>query len=300
MSNQFDMTISETAGSSSTSDSSNPSNTSDPSNTSVTFVTGIFHIYQKDYDLTHKTIAKRIEYFEELALTGLQFCVYTDDTYADKIQPLEEKYLNVKVYNIHNIYSTNLGKKIFQYEKEIGCGIGLPKNVNKEKDTKEFLFIMNLKTELLKCAIDYNFFKSDYYAWIDFGIGYIFKQKELTLAYLKSIPSLKFVNEFVYIPGCWDKNNDRYKILINSDHYLTNTISWRYCGGFIIGDRNSICEFCNQCENSYTEFFKKFNVLVWEVNYWTWIERENKFNIIWDFRNHNDFMVVIPEKLIRQ
>lgn len=274
--------------------------TTKTTNTSIVFVTGIFCIYEKDYDIVHKTIDKRIEYFEEFASLGLNICVYTDDIYIEKIQLLEKKYSNVIVHNIHNIYLTNFGKMLLEYEKEIDCKIKLPQVKNEVKDTREFMFIMNLKTELIRYAINANIFNGDYYAWFDFGIGYILKNKTNTLEYVKLIPTLKLVEQFVYIPGCWDTNNERWKNLLSNDDYLINNILWRFCGGIFMGDKQSLLDFCNLCENSFMEFLKKYNTLVWEVNYWAWIEREKNLNIVWEYRNHDDNMLFLPQQIQMQ
>ena len=269
-------------------------------NSNITFVTGMFHLYESDYDTVHKTIEKRIGYFEEFALVGLNICLYTDDVYINRMKLLELKYLNVRVFNIHNIYQTVMGKTLLEYEERNGNKIKLPKNLNALKDTREFLFAMNLKTELIKYAIEQDCPNSNYYMWFDFSIGYIFKNRLVTFQYIKNIPMLEFNENFVYIPGCWNKDAEKYNKLIMNDDYLINSVVWRFCGGIIFGDKTNLLNFCNIAENSFGEFLTQFNTLVWEVNYWTWIEREKKFNFVWDYRDHNDLMLILPDKILKQ
>ncbi len=268
-------------------------------NSNITFVTGMFYLYEIDYDTVHKTIEKRIGYFEEFASAGLNICLYTDDVYIDRMKLLELKYSNVCVFNIHNIYQTNIGKILLEYEKNSGNQLKMPKNLNTLKDTREFMLAINLKTELTKYAIEQDCPNSNYYMWFDFSIGYIFKNRLVTLQYVKNIPMLEFKENFVYIPGCWNKDQDRYNKLIMNDDYLINSIVWRFCGGIIFWDKDKLLNFCNVCESNFGEFLTRFDTLVWEVNYWTWIERENKFNIIWEYRDHNDLMLILPDKTLK-
>lgn len=268
----------------------------------ITFVTGIFHIYVQDYDTINKTIEKRIEHFEKIASLGLCICVYTDDIYINLISPLESKYSNVRVYNINNIWTSEIGKTLLEYKKQSNKEIELPKVRNSLKDTKEFLLIMNMKIELVKKAMNANIFNSNYFMWFDFGIAYIFKDTSNTLEYIKSIEQMNFVNKFIHIPGCW---NEKQMISFglcdanNFNNYMKDRIMWRFCGGIILGDMQTLNDFYDISVGSYLEFFNVYNTLVWETNYWAWIEKYKNFNIDWTYADHNDGIFNIPKNIIK-
>ena len=278
----------------------------------ITFVTGIFNVYEKDYDTANKTIEKRIEHFEKIASLGLCISVFTDDVYIDLINPLKTKYSNIRVYNVGNYWMSETGRILKEYEKKTEKEIELPKIRNILKDTKEFLLLINTKIELVKKAININIFDSNYFMWFDFGIAYIFKDTQNTLKYIQSIEQMNFVEKFVYIPGCWDEKIMRNSGLWNSPNssnfvqnrfdfniYVKEKIMWRFCGGIILGDKQSLINFYNVCVGSQWEFYNTYNTIVWEANYWAWIEKCKNFQIQWGYADHDDGIFKIPEKLLK-
>jgi hypothetical protein len=259
----------------------------------ITFVTGIFNIYETEYD-KNKRVENRINHFESIAKQNIKIDLYTDDKYYDKILYLEKKYPKIKIINLNSIYNTEFSNIITNYEKETNLNLNLPSNRNIKKDTREYLLLINLKIELINNSIKMDEDKDEnkYYYWFDFGLGYVFKNKEETINSMMKILNVKLIDEFIYIPGCW---NGIYK----NDNHLINNIIWRFCGGIIIGDKKSLLEFYNLCKNNYHRFFLKFNTLVWEVNYWAWIEKETNISIKWNYSNHDDSIVYVPENIIK-
>ena len=61
---------------------------------------------------------------------------------------------------------------------------------NPNKDNLQYLFVQCHKTEWIKHAIDVNYFNSDQFIWIDFGIYHIFNNN-LQL-FVECIDSLKY------------------------------------------------------------------------------------------------------------
>ena len=57
-----------------------------------------------------------------------------------------------------------------------------------------------------------------------------------TLLKIKNISKTEFKDDFIYLPGCWN-------FKINNLDYLSNSIVWRFCGGFLIGDKKSLIHF---------------------------------------------------------
>ena len=78
----------------------------------------------------------------------------------------------------------------------------LPSHRTNHHDTKNFMTIMNAKIEFIKKAID--IVESSHYAWIDFSIAHIFRNKEsANFLYMISKSHLK---PCLLFPGCWEKN----------------------------------------------------------------------------------------------
>jgi hypothetical protein len=122
----------------------------------------------------------------------------------------------------------------------------------------------------------------------DFILGNELKEFEINIA--KYLNSKNFNLEFILIPGCWTK--DSYL------NYLYDNIHWRFCGGFFIGDKNTLLKFYNFYLTYFPEFIFKYNKLVWEVNFWTWLESEKHFKFDWFKADHDDSMCILPSNFI--
>ena len=141
----------------------------------MTFVTALYKLDERIYC----TLEMYLNYFKPLADTGIHIHLF--------LQPkLYDEYIG-NIGERSNIYITQLEFEDLPIYKQL-CGVelDLPANRNIEKDTREFMILMNSKVEFVKRAIDQNIFNSTHFAWIDFGISKIIK-KEDTLLKLKDI-----------------------------------------------------------------------------------------------------------------
>jgi hypothetical protein len=134
-----------------------------------------------------------------------------------------------------------LARDLDTYKDLEGFTYSLPTQRTVEKDTKNFLILMNSKLEFLKRAADAT--DSTHYAWIDFSIFHVIKEGLETSAYLKMLAATPLQNTCLLIPGCVDK-------------YLPpfTKISWRFCG-----DLFSVIK--NHFETCTHRFSKSFALL---------------------------------------
>ena len=163
----------------------------------------------------------------------------------------------------------------------------LPINRNNLKDTEKYMFLMLAKLEFLKKTIDINPFGSINFCWFDFSIAYIFKDMDNTLLKIKKISNTTFNERFIYMPGCWN-------FKVDAMDYIKNNIVWRFCGGFLIGDKESLKTFYTASHNCFLTFLNQTKTIVWEVNYWAWLESKGLINPTWYYAEHNDSIVDIP------
>jgi hypothetical protein len=163
----------------------------------------------------------------------------------------------------------------------------LPVNRNNLKDTKEYMFLMLAKLEFIKKTININPFESMNFCWFDFSLAYIFEDMNNTLLKIKQISNTTFKERFIYMPGCWD-------FKVDAVDYLKNNIVWRFCGGFLIGDKESLSRFYTTSHNCFITFLNQTKTIVWEVNYWAWLESKGLINPTWYLADHNDSIVDIP------
>jgi hypothetical protein len=93
------------------------------------------------------------------------------------------------------------------------------------------------------------------------------------------------------MPGCWNFKCENIEALKDS-------ICWRFCGGFFMGDKNSLTSFYHVSISHFEEFLKISEKLVWEVNYWAWLEASGYISPIWYLADHNDTIIDIPSQVI--
>ena len=248
----------------------------------TTFITAYLKVYDEEYDMS-RTFENRLKHFAHLLELGINICIFIEPELENKFNELELKYNNLKVVQTIKIPELEL-YKIGVNNSQL-CN--LPVNRNKLKDTKNYMFLMLAKLEFIKKTIDLNPYNSDYFGWIDFSLLYVFKDMNNTLSKIKKISNTKFKQEFIYIPGCWN-----YKI--NNINYLKNNIVWRFCGGFLIGDKKSLINFYNMSNDNFLKFLNETQTLVWEVNYWAWLEFVGLISPTWYLADHNDTIVNVP------
>jgi hypothetical protein len=255
-------------------------------NNNITFVTAYLNVYDAKYD-NSMGIEKRLQHFMLLLELGINICIFIEPELKDKFETLENSYKNLKVVQILTLNELEL-YKIGQMNSEL-CN--LPINRNQSKDTANYMFLMLSKLEFLQKSIQANPFNSDYFCWIDFSLPYVFKDMDKTLLKIKNIPNCLFKDTFICIPGCWN-------FKINNVTDLKNGIVWRFCGGIVIGDKKSITSFYNTSRDNFASFLNQTQTLVWEVNYWAWLENMGLINPVWTLADHNDSIITIPNTVL--
>ena len=232
----------------------------------ITFVTSFFNIYDHDYDAT-KTVEWRIERFRDIARTGIKICLYVG---VEFLHLIPTEYANVSI--IEALITQTASAE-------------LPQQRSIHKDTAKYMQVINSKTDFMSDAIHRNTWSSTHFAWIDFNISYVFANKERTLRFIRELDLYKLPDKCMLIPGCWSKYDN-----INIGH-VTECIHWRFCGGFFIGDKNSILRFGELYNEKFSVFTQTHNKLVWEVNFWAWLEVNSDWRPQWYLADHNDSII---------
>lgn len=259
---------------------------------STTFVTAYLKAYDEESDnkriienrLMYLTFENRLMYFMLMLELGINICIFIDPEFRERFDQLEKKYTNLKIISSMKIEDLEL-YKLADTNPEL-CN--LPINRNNLKDTKKYMFLILSKLEFVKKAIVMNPFNSEIFCWIDFSLPYVFKDMNNTLLKIKTISNTKFEGEFIYIPGCWN-------FKVGDIDYLKNNVVWRFCGGLFIGDKESLNNFYTTSHNCFLTFLNQTKTLVWEVNYWAWLESNGLINPTWCLSGHDDSIVDIPK-----
>lgn len=202
----------------------------------VTFVTAFVEIGIND-----KSVDLRIEQFRKLNASGVRLHVFVSPEHVDKLPTIDNGVIEL-------ISLTDL--EMYAISPQ-----GLP-DIRKElKDTRDFLILMNAKTELVHRAIKSEKHTPTHYAWIDFNIYHILTDPEAS-DNLAGIAHGTLPSKCLFVPGCWQSG------------VIWDSVNWRFCGGFFVGDRESLLSFHDANIREYPTLPK----LTWEVNTWAYLE----------------------------
>jgi hypothetical protein len=169
----------------------------------------------------------------------------------------------------------------------------LPITRNLAKDTFEHLVWTHMKVEFLQRAIEIcENGKNSIFAWIDPHICHLFHEPlSHSVNYLNYLSMQKFAKgPFIALPSCWDKQES-----INF-----NTVCWRFCGNFMIGNAAAINNLHILYEQIYPTLLEEKNTMTWDVNMLAHLESAGIFNPIPYKANHDASIVRIPTSLYSQ
>lgn len=171
---------------------------------------------------------------------------------------------------------------------------------NKGKDTKEYMILMNAKTEFIqrvKAIASSNTPPPSHYVWLDAGITKIFKDPETSLSNLKQMLKHPMRANTIFIPGCWPKftyyDIPTRDFVINPRvnrifflQRLTETVNWRFCGGFVVIPSHLVEPFARAVIQEIIRVRETYGAAIWEVNIWTALE--DTLPIQWEKGDHNE------------
>jgi len=242
----------------------------------TTFVTAFIDLGEDRSQ--EKSVEARCNHFLSLAKTGIPIYLFMSRSYQEPFTRIVGPAPNVTIEFVE-LEELDTFKEITDVNYE------LPLHRNGHKDTANFMILMNAKTEFMHMAMVKT--HATHYAWIDFSIFHVFKEVEKTSAYLQTLAVTPLKDSFLVIPGCW----------FTQAEPSFSKISWRFCGGFFMGDRDSLETFYR----TYRRLFKSVVVaygLSWEVNVWAWLENAQQLDCTWVNADHNDSIVRVPSSVL--
>lgn len=229
--------------------------------TDLTYVSAYFKIYSASNE-------GYVEHFMKFAKQGYKITVFADAESLPHLAPARELD-NVIIRTDLQFDDLPLTK---QFPRE---STNLPTSRNTEKDTYEYMILMNSKLEFIKQAN----ITTRYAAWIDFGITKILK--DLPLA-IKKLNNIVIPTDKVLIPGCHGP------VATGPDR-----VNWRFCGGLVFGTLDML----NTLQLATLPVLDKLaslKKLTWEVNVWADTEAINPNIFSWYKADHNDTIFDFP------
>lgn len=260
---------------------------------SLTFITALLDLQESERTrLGNKGLDQYLNYFKELVdgVPSMKIVVFVSNSYLNSflnaIQPTRySDRMMVIVQDLDDTWVYKQTKPCFQILK-------LPEHRTYHHDTRNFLLTQNSKLGFVKQVMELNPYQSTHFSWIDFGIVHVFKNKPSTFASLEELcNSTLNTKSKIILPGCYTSPVTNYGML------LTHVV-WRFCGGFLLGDMDTMKRFINLFESSYMYILSQCGRITWEVNVWAFVESNEPNLFQWYPADHNDTIIKIPKEFV--
>ena len=243
----------------------------------VTFVSAFIDL-QEDRS-KDKSSERCITLFKQLAECNINIHLFLSTSFRDSFETVCGTRPNVHVEYIELADLTTY--------KELDGITLLPPIRTTHHDTKNFLILMNSKIEFIHRAKEANHFPASHYSWIDFSIFHVFRKPSETRAYLEMLGVSRLAPRCLIMPGCWQRGYGMDRVF--------QAVNWRFCGGFFIGDTNSLKGMYGATRN----LLCKGHGLIWEVNFWAYMESIGAIQPTWIHADHTDAIVQVPREFFQ-
>lgn len=242
------------------------------------FVTAYLDIYHDDnVEISrNRGVEWRLKTFQPLADTGIPIYLFYSHKYAPFFENEEyrNRNPNVILFRATELEDTWTWKVCEKHQP-----LALPEQRDTKKDTYQYMVLQNSKQEFIRQVMERYPYHS-HYAWVDFSIVHMFKQPKKSLEYLRvcygprMIPRNKPETDTpqFFMPGCW-----RQKWFEPDLDSVLKRIHWRFCGSFFIASAQSMKNFIRLYRHCFPLFLEEHRTMIWEVNFWAWLEVTNKF-----------------------
>lgn len=163
--------------------------------------------------------------------------------------------------------------------------LALPAVRNTDKDTEAFLRLMLCKPDFVARAMALRG-DATHFAWIDFNIAHTLGDAAKAFGVLKGLEDRPLRASVLAFPG-----QQALADVPGDEALATGGVHWRFLGGFFLGDRTSLRRWCSLCRAALPVFLEETSALVWEVNFWAWVERRHKLALQWYRAGFDDSML---------
>ena len=207
---------------------------------------------------SRRPVEEYIEFGKHFLLADVNKVIFIDETIYDSVSIYENEKTRFIKINKETIYLYAYIDKIINYSLY---------GADESKDTLDYIIIMCNKTEWIKEAIELDLYKTDQFVWVDFGIRHVFNFSDDE--YRSKIESFNYkLYDNVRIASIWDLNTH------SSQDYYT-TIMWYFAGGVFGGSKDKLLLFAEIMRNRCLDIIENKGTLMWEVNVWYLIYKEN-------------------------
>ena len=270
----------------------------------VTFVSSFLNYYHTP--LHSKTIELRLSRFHPILEIGVPMVIYVSPDLVSAF----EVYIHSHFPNNEYIRMVPLQKPLFEssyaYLIAKQWKLDLPKSRHMAKDTLEYMCYSHSKIGFLHHVSSLNPFQSAHFAWIDYDISTMWKNVKSQQCVLQNmahhglrtdlvvLPATEHASgrevhphDELYVPVCSDPPSTPYDI----EKDICDRVCWRFCTNFFIGTSVSLKHLYEFYTEHYDSFLSKTNTMVWDMNFWLYLEQTQKWKPLTYKANHDDTMI---------
>jgi hypothetical protein len=230
-----------------------------------------------------KSVRSMDEYVElgiPLLKSNIPKVIFVDEIVYEKIKKYENDNTKIILYDKSESY-------LYQYinnEHLSKYSLYTIMDGSVPYDTIEYHFIQCNKTEWVKKAIDANSFNTDNFVWLDFGIRHVWQGGDEH--FIKTVESIgsKNYNDKIRIASIWDVN-------ITFRFFIFTHVLWYFAGGVFGGNAKSLLAFSQKMRDKCVEIILKENTIMWEVNIWYLIYKENPDMFLCYYGSHDNTII---------
>jgi hypothetical protein len=236
----------------------------------VTYVSSLYDIYG-----IASTSERLLRDVQTLFHYRLPIIIFVDGFYRAQVQTLDVPssviLVELPLEELH-IYNLIIANKPHLH---------LPEYRSPDKDTHEYMALMNTKVEFLYRAMP--LIQTEYVAWIDAGVSKMIGEKDASFERLLKLNLNQIPT--VLNPGCYLRD------LTFDD--LCSRVWWIFIGTFFIVKRSFVPTFYNQSLQTVGLFLINKRI-TWEVNLWVQLMKMHPQTFIWYYALHDDTLTKLP------
>ena len=223
---------------------------------------------------SYRSIEKYIEYGKKLCKININKIIFIEET-------IYNKYFKDETY-VSTTFIFTSKEKLYLYKYNFSELINFNKlsTDNPSKDTIEYMFIQNNKTEWIREAINNNLYNSSQFIWIDFGIYHMINDEELFNKYIYEIINKSYKNIRIASSN------------FNIASSIYTNIHWLFLGSIFGGNSKKLLEFADLTKQKCIETIEKEKTIMWEINIWYLIYLENCELFDPYIANHNKSILI--------
>jgi len=259
---------------------------------SLTLVTSYINFYRTPI-VDHKP---RIAQLQKLVDANIPIVIFVSLDCTDALEKILIPHENVRMIPL----AKSFFESSFVFLTAIQTSATkLPPNRLEPKDTFDYMCYQHSKVEFMYQASNRNPFKTKLFAWCDYDLmKHWTAYNTLNHIHQHGLPQLSHLppteyepskpvlpQDQVFFPGCWDAQKQPIHL------YYCNQICWRFCGGFYLGTEAALTKMHNLYLTHFDTFLNTYETMVWDVNFWAYLEQEKDWHPIVYKADHNPSLI---------